>query len=550
MHVRLRRPAVALIASTLAAGVLAVAPVHAAVAGTVSGTVTAPGGAPLESVQVELLTYDSQVDGWRQTNTAPTDATGAYSFSAPAVPFRIGFLPSDDAYAPEYYDNATTVGAARTVTVPEAGELVANAELAPAATISGVLTGPDGQPANAQVVVLQAPSGSSTFFPFFPGFEPVTNVSVTTDETGAYTVPGLPAGSYRIGFMVEPNGPISLLPAIEWYADQPSPYSAQDLTVSAGQALSGINATLEAPAMIEGTITDRVGQPMTNTLVTVLAKVGQDWKTVNVGQTNFVDGTYAVPVKGGATYRVRFDTFTGFGPFSGASATEYWQDKGLVSNATSIPVAPGQVVTGIDAQMIPGEHAAEQKRMMTNTAIPTITGTPVVGATLTALPGTYTPAPSAYAFQWTRDNQPIAGAVGATYTPTSADLGAAIAVVVTASVDDFDPAIARSRGTDRVVAAPVPPTVRDQLEQVLAGVKVKGALKVGRTVKLKGLDASFRATVKYRIQWYAGSKKINKATKSKLRITSALRGKKISVKVTATASGTKATRKLILGKAR
>jgi hypothetical protein len=558
MHARLRRSAVALLASTLAAGALAAAPAaDAAVDGTITGTVTAPGGAPLAGVQVAIFTYDAPYDEWSFEDDVVTNASGAYSITAPSGTYRIGFAGDVDVYAPEYYVDAPSVDTAQNVVLADGGSVVANAELAPASSISGVVTGPDGQPAaGVDILVMRAGVAGSNGFPFFEGYAPVGGVNEETDSTGAYSITGLPAGSYRIGFVSVPSTPSSSLPPVEWYEDQPSVYSAKDVTVAAGQALGGINASLAPEAVLEGTVTDKVGQGVPGVLVTVLAKAGQEWKTASIALTG-TDGIYAATVKSNATYRVRFDLFRppmGL-PLGTTSTTEYWQDKGLVANATSIPVVPGQVVTGIDAQMVPGEHAAERKQAVQNTAIPTITGSPVVGATLTANPGTYAPAPSALAFQWTRDNQPIAGAIGATYVPTAADLGTSLAVVVTASAEDRDAAMARSAGTAPVAApAAAPVDVKAELAQILKGAKVAGKPKVGATVKLKGLDASFRAAagtkIAYKVQWFAGSKKIKKATKTKLTITKAMRGKKISVKVTATAAGTKVSRKLILGKAR
>ena len=77
---------------------------------------------------------------------------------------------------------------------------------------------------------------------------------------------------------------------------------------------------------------------------------------------------------------------------------------------------------------------------------------------------------------------------------------------------------------------------------------VAGALKVGSTLKLKNYQALVsRSTVSYTFQWYAGSKKIKKATKTKLKVTRSLKGKKISVKVTATSGTTAKTVKVKVG---
>jgi hypothetical protein len=74
-----------------------------------------------------------------------------------------------------------------------------------------------------------------------------------------------------------------------------------------------------------------------------------------------------------------------------------------------------------------------------NTAAPTISGNPDVGQTLTASNGSWSNAPSSYAYQWLRcgssgDNcGAIGGATSKTYVVTTADRGATLRVRVTAT---------------------------------------------------------------------------------------------------------------------
>lgn len=68
-----------------------------------------------------------------------------------------------------------------------------------------------------------------------------------------------------------------------------------------------------------------------------------------------------------------------------------------------------------------------------NTVAPAISGAPVEGETLEASSGDWTAAPTAFAYQWTRDGAPIAGATASSYVLTAADAGAAIACTVTAT---------------------------------------------------------------------------------------------------------------------
>ena len=79
-----------------------------------------------------------------------------------------------------------------------------------------------------------------------------------------------------------------------------------------------------------------------------------------------------------------------------------------------------------------------------NLSLPTITGTPEVGKKLTATPGEWDTEGLTFSYQWQRDGVDIAGATKKTYRVTSADEGAAITVVVTASKTDLPSASATS----------------------------------------------------------------------------------------------------------
>jgi hypothetical protein len=110
-----------------------------------------------------------------------------------------------------------------------------------------------------------------------------------------------------------------------------------------------------------------------------------------------------------------------------------------------------------------------------NSARPTITGTPTVGATLTATNGTWTGAASfRYAWQQCDENgnncAVISGATGTTYGVRSADVGRRLRVEVTATnkygstraTSDFTPLVtANTQTTTTVVTVPgnQPPTI-------------------------------------------------------------------------------------------
>jgi hypothetical protein len=92
-----------------------------------------------------------------------------------------------------------------------------------------------------------------------------------------------------------------------------------------------------------------------------------------------------------------------------------------------------------------------------NSAAPAITGTAVEGGTLTCAPGDWSGAPS-FSFEWLRDGAPIAGAAGATYALTAADVGRQIACRVTATNTGGSPTALSSAVMPSGVPGPPPPT--------------------------------------------------------------------------------------------
>lgn len=113
------------------------------------------------------------------------------------------------------------------------------------------------------------------------------------------------------------------------------------------------------------------------------------------------------------------------------------------------------------AASLGGFADAATKAAPTNTTAPAVTGTAKVGQTLTASNGTWTNAPTQYAYQWLRCNTNGGGCVSVangtqkTYTLIPADAGHTMRVRVTASNIDGT-AAAMSEPTDRVQGSAVP----------------------------------------------------------------------------------------------
>jgi hypothetical protein len=84
------------------------------------------------------------------------------------------------------------------------------------------------------------------------------------------------------------------------------------------------------------------------------------------------------------------------------------------------------------------------------TKAPTVSGTAKVGATLTATPGSWSPTPVSFSYQWKRGGSTIAGATAATYKLTNDDAGRTITVTVVGTKSGYQSASRTSAATATV----------------------------------------------------------------------------------------------------
>ncbi|MFE6399175.1 Tat pathway signal protein [Streptomyces alboflavus] len=162
-----------------------------------------------------------------------------------------------------------------------------------------------------------------------------------------------------------------------------------------------------------------------------------------------------------------------------------------------------------------------------NTTAPKVTGTAAVGSKVTATTGTWTGAPSSYGYQWQANGTAIEGATASTYKIPAAHLGKKLTVTVTARKPGFPGAAATS--------APVK-VAKGTAPKATKAPAITGTVRVGKVLKAaKGTWSPAPGSYSYR--WYANGTAVSGATKSSLTLKSALRGKKITVKVTAHRTG-------------
>ena len=151
---------------------------------------------------------------------------------------------------------------------------------------------------------------------------------------------------------------------------------------------------------------------------------------------------------------------------------------------------------------------------------PRVKGTEAVGFTLRAhvwrwMDGTR------FSYQWYADEFTIPGARGATLEVTRAMAGKRIHVEVTGRTAGY-----------AVVTNPSAPTARIMLARTPS---ISGAAVVGRT--LTATPGAWTSGARFAYQWYADGKAIRGATKVRFTVTSAQRGRVLTVKVTGKKSG-------------
>jgi len=156
-----------------------------------------------------------------------------------------------------------------------------------------------------------------------------------------------------------------------------------------------------------------------------------------------------------------------------------------VRSRTSVPLTVLAVaVASVAALLLPMGGAALPQAAPTNTSPPTITGTATKGQTLVAGTGTWSgTTPIVFAFEWRRCDttgascSAISGATNTTYVLASADVGARIRVLVTASNSEGSSA-ALSDATP-IVADDSSGAPRNTREPVISGTPREGERLTG-----------------------------------------------------------------------
>lgn len=199
-------------------------------------------------------------------------------------------------------------------------------------TISGTITFPAGTDRSGGFTVVTAYSATEQWWSW----------SADVGADGSFMIEGLAAGQYKIKVH---SGGVNV--ADEWWNDQPDYAAATVVPLAAGQALTGIDASLARGASISGTVSLPAGvSASAASLRAVVFRADNARSALGSGHVES-DGTYTVDGLAAGSYRVEFSA-------SGALAREWWNDQSKFSSASVIELSTSQTRVGVDATLVEG----------------------------------------------------------------------------------------------------------------------------------------------------------------------------------------------------
>ena len=449
--------------------------------GSIWGEVTDAQGDHLTNVTVVLYRCEEGIFGTEcvQLNTQTTDINGEYRFENVAQePYRIRFVPDDNEHEPRFWPVSGTpvyqAANAAEISWGEEPTFEAHAQLSVGASIAGSVSDSDNVPVeDASVSLISAPAG--------------IEIGERQLPESDFKVGGLIPGAYTLRF--EHNGRTKELTR----------------TVTAGQVVSGITVVLDRirienidPPTVIGNA--YVGQ--------TLSVSDGSWSqpSVTFSYRWLADGI-VIPGATGATFQIT--------PAQGgkAIAVEVTARKSGYSNSEPVVTASTNSV---------------ELPEISNITEPAISGSLVVGQTLTASKGTWNPSDVTVTYQWFADGAPILDATQSTLVLTSSHVGKPIQVEVTPSKSGYQEMGSVSSAPTAVVAKG---TFANTARPVISGNPYIGSTLTGST----GTWSTPGVTLYH--GWLADGEPIVGETGTTLAVTSALAGKKISFIVRAEKAG-------------
>jgi hypothetical protein len=303
---------------------LLVAPAMAT-AGTISGTVTADGGGPLQGVEVcptpEPYTFEA--------DCVDTDAGGHYQLTLPGADYKVYFsaFQSNLRYVSEWYDDARRYWEADLFHLGASENANMDVALAEGGSIAGTVT---DEGTKGPIEGIWACAVDS---------EGIPTRCDRSDPNGDYLINGLPSGTYDVEY--EGGNTVNYLH--EFYEDANSRAAATDVIVTAPATTPDIDAELAPGAEILGHVTDPgTSGPSRGVFVCANEQAPGEYQGCDTTDEN---GDYAIRSLPAGTYLVAFELE--YLP-TGLWAKQWWQGAATMAEADPIVLTPPESRTGID----------------------------------------------------------------------------------------------------------------------------------------------------------------------------------------------------------
>lgn len=362
----------------LAAGLISVNPgtttrvasVRLGRAGSITGRVTTKAGRPIPFVCVQVALAGTGPTFY--VGFGGTDGNGHYNVDglAPAR-YLVQFVNCgpNRQLAPQWYRRAATTGAATPVKV-RSGRTSAgiNGVLTDGGSITGLVAGPTGKPANAICVIAFSQQAQYA-------------VSSQTGKAGRYRLTRLSTGRWSLIFT-------PCFPAGPNLATLTRPGSVH---VVAPRTVTGVNVKLSAGGSVSGRVSSQAGdRPLGD--VCVLLVPAKASGSFGIGLTRG-NGRYLARNLAPGTYHayIADPACDGFPDAVPPFAPQWYNDQPTETTATTVHVSAGAVTTGIDSAL--GPFGAVTGTVRTRT-LTTVSGECVTAVPFRAGPDLVTGAPA------------------------------------------------------------------------------------------------------------------------------------------------------------
>lgn len=479
------------------------------VAGSIAGVVADTTGAPTANAYVTVYRATSGDPQW--VTSMSTDGSGAYRID--------GLRPGDykvhisamGELLSEWYDDAADAASATVVSVTGGATTTVDGALAIGAVLSGIVTDDAGNPVSDVTVMAMPVDGEGGWY------------GASTAADGAYRLPGLPAGSYRVKFETSMTA-ASVVG--EWWNGAKSEADASVVSVTEGEVVDGISAQLAAGAELSGIVRDGQGAPMMDVQVVLRDAAGQWLRYTHTGP----DGSYSIRGVDAGSYRLSYSAQV---DQSITTLKEWWNNAPDLASADELVVTAATDISGLDVVLSVDDGSV----IDTNSASLSGTVTDAAGNPLPNASVSVEGIDMGDGFQvmpdgtWSMTSLPagpyrvsfsavIDGTLVTEWWEDAADRGSATAIDLRSSE--------QRAGIDAVLGAALP-AVESSVP------KVTGPLRVGGIAKAHPRD--WTDGIAFTYQWFADGAPIVGGTASSLPITPDLVGSRLTVAVTGSASG-------------